>query len=509
MRTNNNQIVKHAVSLTVALMGVAATATYAAEPAKQPTQMASFTPAVQPTLGLVETGVDASGKIEINVNKTTVVTTRDKVKRFSVGQPDIAEVTAVGPSTLLVTAKKAGTTQIIVWNEQEQSQVIDVNVTVDIQALRDEFKKMFPDAPLTVDMINGVVSLKGRVPSLKVAEQAEQVARAYAKEVLNFLEIGGGQQIVLQVQFVEMSRSASNELGFRSFFDDGHGAFGTMNGPGGSPIGGLINGNGSIPEGTGISLFGTGNIGGMAFEAFLDAMKKNNLARTLAEPNLVAVSGEDASFLAGGEVPIPVPQSGSGGAATITIQYKEFGVRLKYNAVVLGDGRIRLKAEPEVSELDYSNGTSISGQTVPGIRTRKVSSVVELAEGQTLALAGLLQRRVDAKNEATPVLGELPIVGAFFRNVAYTRQETELVILVTPKLASAMNPDQIPALPGADWRYPNEAQLYGFADLGGPAGEGRDGKSDSRKETAPPRFVGPNGFDDGTVQPAVAKTDTK
>jgi pilus assembly protein CpaC len=357
-------------------------------------------------------------------------------------------------------------------------------------------------------MVNGQVSLKGRVPSLKIAEQAAAVASAYSKEVLNFLEIGGGQQIVLQVQFIEMSRSASNELGFNSFFSDGSSAFGTINGPGASPIGGVIAGEATFPEGAGISLFGTGNIGGMAFEAFLQAMKKNNLARTLAEPNLVSMSGEDASFLAGGQIPIPVPQSGTGGAATITIQYKEFGVHLKYNAVVLGDGRIRIKAEPEVSELDRSAGTAIAGQIVPGIRTRKVSSIVELREGQTLALAGLLQRRVDATTQATPLLGELPIVGAFFRNVSYTRQETELVILVTPRLASAMNPDQVPALPGADWRYPNEAELYGLGDIGGPRSEGRDGKKVAN-DTTPPRFVGPNGFDDAAVQPAVAKTDTK
>lgn len=485
----------------------------ATPPAAANEPVVRFTPAAaQPAAALVQDGTDETGKIPLTVNKTVVVTTKEKYKRFSIGQPEIADVTAVGPTTLLVTGKKPGTTQIIVWNEAEQSQVIDVRVEFDVQALRDEFKKMFPDAPITVDVLNGQVTLKGRVPNLKTAEQAQSVAKAYSEKVLNFLEVGGGQQIVLQVQFVEMSRAASNELGFRSFFTDGGSSIGNLNGTGGSPIGGLATGaETTIPEGTALTLFGSGNLGGMAFEAFLSALKSNSLARTLAEPNLVAVSGEDAEFLAGGEIPIPVPQSGSGGGTTITIEYKEFGVRLKYNAVVLGDGRIRLKVAPEVSELDYNNTTTISGQAVPGLRTRKVNSIVEMSEGQTLALAGLLQRRVDARNTATPLLGDLPIIGAMFRSVSYQRSETELVILVTPKLAQAMNPGQVGPLPGDNWKYPNEAELYGFGDLGGPRDKAT-GKSAAAEKKAP-RFVGPNGFDesqpDAPVQPAVATADSE
>jgi len=469
-----------------------------------------FAPAaVHPAALVVDSGTDQSGKLSLAVNKTAIITTKGKVGRVSVGQPDIADVTPVGPTTLLVTGKKYGTTQIIVWDEKEQSQVIDVSVEFDIQALRDEFKKAFPDSPITVDVINGQITLKGRVPNLKMAEQAARVAQAYSKDVINFLEVGGGQQIVLGVQFIEMNRAASNALGFSAFFTDGHSQFGTINGPNGSPIGALATGTNGGTIGSGITLFGAGNIGGTAFEAFLSAVKTNSLARTLAEPNLVAVSGEDASFLAGGEIPIPVPQAGAGGSSTITIEYKEFGVRLKYNAVVLGDGRIRMKVEPEVSDLDYNNTTSIQGQPIPGLRTRRVSTIVEMSEGQTLALAGLLQRSVNMKNSATPLLGDLPILGAMFRNVSYTRSETELVILVTPKLASAMNPDQVPAAPGANWRYPNEAQLYGLADLGGPTAKDGAVKTPESSEVAP-RYVGPNGFDEPQVlQAPVATADDK
>jgi pilus assembly protein CpaC len=403
-----------------------------------------------------------------------------------------------------VTAKKAGSTQIIVWDEQEHSQVIDVVVNFDVAMIRDEFKKQFPDAPITVDLLNGQLALKGRVGSLKVAEQAERVAKSYTPNVMNFLEVGGGQQIVLQVQFIEMSRAASNELGFRSYFTDGKTVIGTQNGPGADLFGTLAQNQKTTGIPASATLFGNASVGGAAFEYFLSAMKANSLARTLAEPNLVALSGEDADFLAGGEYPYPVPQSGAGGSSTITIQYKEFGVRLRYNAVVLGDGRIRMKINPEVSDLDYGASTSINGVAVPGLRTRKVTSIVEMAEGQTLALAGLLQRRVDSSRSGTPLLSDLPIVGTFFASTKYSRSETELVILVTPRLASALNPDQMPSAPGGNWRYPNEAQLYGLSDLGGPLPG--DKPADN---VPPPRFVGPNGFDDTAVQPTVAAADSK
>ncbi|GIW77174.1 MAG: hypothetical protein KatS3mg104_2237 [Phycisphaerae bacterium] len=168
-----------------------------------------------------------------------------------------------------------------------------------------------------------------------------------------------------------------------------------------------------------------------------------------------------------------------------------------------------MKVSPEVSELDYNNTTSISGQAIPGLRTRKVQSIVEMSEGQTLALAGLLQRRVDSRNQSTPLLGDLPIIGAMFRNVSYQRSETELVILVTPRLAQAMNPDQVPPTPGQNWKYPNEAELFGMGDLGGPRSVS---KTQEDTVVATPRFVGPHGFDEtasNDVQPTIATTDNR
>jgi pilus assembly protein CpaC len=178
------------------------------------------------------------------------------------------------------------------------------------------------------------------------------------------------------------------------------------------------------------------------------------------------MSGQEASFLAGGQFPIPVPQPGGGGSS-ITIEYKDYGVKLKFTPVVLGNGTIRLKVQPEVSELDYSNAVQFNGYVAPGLTTRTVVTTVEMGEGQTFAIAGLLNNSVNAASNVTPILGDLPIIGTLFRSMSYQRNETELVVLVTPRLVNPMNPGEVPTLPGEHWRFPTEAELFWNQDLGG------------------------------------------
>src|SRR5439155_16129297 len=221
------------------------------------------------------------------------------------------------------------------------------------------------------------------------------------------------------------------------------------------------------PVSSGVTLFGSGQTGDLAFRYFVQALRENNLLRILAEPNLTAISGQEASFLAGGEFPVPVPQSGTGGGTTITIDYREFGVRLRFVPVVLGDGKIRLKMTPEVSDLDFSSPLTIQGSKIPTVNKRTVTTTVELADGQTFAIAGLLNNTVNATRDVTPLLGDIPILGALFRSTRYERQETELVVLVTPRLVEPMNPSQIPPLPGEGWRHPNELDQFLNADIGG------------------------------------------
>src|ERR1051325_9540399 len=343
------------------------------------------------------------GKISIKVNSTTVVKTARPYKLVSVGQPDVADFNAIAPTSILLTAKKPGTTQLIVWDEQERSQVIDVNVMMDLEALKDSLKAAFPDGKIDVAYSSGTLVLRGQVANLDDADHAVQIATPFAGKVVNMLEVAGGQQVMLQVRFAEISRSATHALGVNGAFVDG--AFIGANNIGQlNPLTSFIPGNvGNTPPGAGanvreqginpsVTLFGAGQIGSFYLQAFVEALRQNNLLRILAEPNLTAISGQEASFLAGGEFPIPVAQggAGSGGGTALTIEFRECGVKLTFVPIVLGDGRIRLKVAPEVSDLDFTTAVRFGGFVVPGLSQRKVTTVVELGDGQTFAIAGLL-----------------------------------------------------------------------------------------------------------------------
>jgi len=446
------------------VFAILALANTAAGQATRPTMMM----APSGRANLMTDGV-TDGKVQLVMNKTTVITTARPYKSVSIGQPEIADVTPVSPTNILVTAKKPGSTQVIVWDDQNRSQVADVHVTMDLDALHAQLKAMFPGASIEVAAMNGALALKGRVPDLQTAEQAVIAAGSYGVKVMNFLEVGGGQQVMLQVRFAEVSRSATSQLGVNFAMSDGIFSLGSNVGQV-TPSGFMDGGPGSLATqsvGSGVTLFGSGQTGAVAFRYFIQALRQNNLLRVLAEPNLIAMSGQEASFMAGGEFPVPVPQSGTGGAATITVEYREFGIRLGFVPVVLGDGRIRLKMTPEVSDLDFSTPIVISGSRIPVVNKRKVTTTVELADGQTFAVAGLLNNNIAAAKDVTPGLGDIPVLGALFRSVRYQRKETELVVLVTPKLVAPMNPGQVSKLPGEHWRNPNEAELFINQDIGG------------------------------------------
>ena len=429
-------------------------------------------PATAPAANrLVADGVGADGKVRVMVNKTTVITTTQPVKQVSVGNPEVADVSVIGPNNVLVTAKRQGSTQLIVWDDANRSQVADVIVGMDLEALQAELSGAFPNNKITASSMNGAISLRGQVPDLKTAEQAVSMAQPYSPRILNLLEVAGGQQVMLQVRFAEVSRRATNQLGVNFAMSDG--IFGAGSNVGQVAPSGFATDTANFPgpmltnAGGGVTLFAGGEIGGTAFRMFVQALRQNNLLRVLAEPNLVAISGQEASFLAGGEFPVPVPQTGTGGGSTITIEYREFGVRLNMLPVVLGDGRIRLKLTPEVSDLDFSSPLTIQGSRIPIINKRTVTTTIELADGQSFAIAGLLDHAVNASKDVTPLLGDIPVLGTLFRSTRYERRETELVVLVTPKLVEPMNPNQVPPLPGEAWRHPKELDQYIGGDIGG------------------------------------------
>jgi pilus assembly protein CpaC len=426
-----------------------------------------WTPGTQAKL--VTTGLDAGGGLTLSVNRTTELKATAPVKRVSVAQPEIADIQPFADNLLLVTAKKAGSTQVILWDENNQSQSIDVNVEIPLEQLKDLISKLAPGSNVELSIANDTIVLRGQAPNLTVAKQIGDVAGAYGK-TQNFIQVAGGQTVAVQVQFAEVSRSVTNSLGVNWGFSDGTAVFGSS--PGGNgPLGFNVNGDGYI-DGLSLSplpgvadIFGRIVSGQSVFGFFIKALRENNLLRVLQEPNLTTTSGEPASFLAGGQVAVPVPSDNG----TIGIEYKEFGIRLLLTPIVLGNGKIRLIMEAESSDLDYSNGTTIQSARVPGLRTRRVQSSVEIGEGQTMSVAGLLDDSVIATRQSVPGVGDLPVLGQLFRSTRYQRKETELVILITPRLSGPMNPDQVTALPGANWRHPNELEQFAFGDLGGNA----------------------------------------
>jgi pilus assembly protein CpaC len=467
---------------------------------------ATQSPATQPVVNnnngggvqLVASGLDPSGgKITLTANQSRLLKLAGPVRTIDVTQPDAVLAKVVNPTDVMLTGKKPGTSQLVFWDDAGRTQSIEVVVVADLAALTDEIKRVLPNADVQLSVANGAIVLRGRVPDAQTAEQVAQIAAPYSgtAKPINLIEIGGGQQIMLQVRFAEVSKDAINSLGVNFGISNGISRFGASVPGSIAPIGIAGNTAGSalltVPSpGSNVTQFGSFIAGATPFDVFITALKQNNLLRVLAEPNLTVLSGKEANFLAGGEFPYPVPQQNGSGSATITIEYKPYGVRLNFLPVALGNGKIRLHVAPEVSDLDYSNAVTLNGFVIPGLTKRTADTTVELAEGQTLALAGLLNTRVRGTNQITPLLGDIPILGALFRSVRYERSETELVVMVTPTLAAGMNPDQVPLATGEKWRYATNGSSLFLGDMGGPVEKTRAVPA----AVPPKRFQGTYGF---------------
>lgn len=425
-----------------------------------------------------------------------------RIRKVNSLNPDIANYISLSPNELLITGQKSGSTQLIVWDEADHTQIINVEVATPVAMLQKKLQTLFPSSTIKVDDVNGTVTLTGQVHDLETARRAEAAALPYsgASKIVDLMEVGGGQQVMLKVKFAEVSKQAEETLGFNFGGNDGVSIYGGN--VGGNPLGITPGSAGppptpnllAIPAGalSAASMFGTGSFGSVAFAYFVDALESNSLLRTLAEPNLVTTSGQKATFLAGGSFPYPVPQT-SGGGTAVTIQFQPYGVSLAFTPVVLGNGRIRLDVNPDVSALDFSHTVTLDGTSVPGLTDRNVHTTVELAEGQTYCLAGLLQDQVSASNSQFPFLGDIPVLGALFRSVQYQDNQTELVVLVTPVLVHAMDPADVTPVPGEHWRNPNNAQLYFLKDLGGEVPQPSPARPELSGEQTP-QYEGPAGF---------------
>jgi len=424
-------------------------------------------------------GDEFNQRLTIAKNSTIVVELKSNVDRAEVADPKVADVVMAAPNRLILIGVGFGATQLNVWAGSEQT-VFEVVVELDLSRLRDLIKMMAPTSTVTARSVNGTIVLNGAVSDATTAERIVQMASLFeGGKVQNQLDVAGVQQTLLRVTVAEVNKEAIRELGVnwaigaspnsRDFFfannvnqinptvfgsnglrDVRHGDLTyavnpTANGP-------LTNVTFGFPR--------------AEFQMFVNALRENQLFRILAEPNLVAISGQTATFLAGGEVPIPVTQGGAV-AGAIVIEYKEFGVRLAFTPTVQAGQIIRLHIMSEIS--DAVPGTAIiGGLPVFSFTTRRVESTIECGNGQSFAIAGLLNERIQAIASKLPGLGDLPVLGALFSSVNYRKSNTELVVLVTPQLVAPLDPQQVSPAPGALMTPPNDFELFGLGQLEGP-----------------------------------------
>lgn len=385
---------------------------------------------VQPTLSFAKSWVDHSvneDRISTSVvkNDMIVMRTETSFKEVRVANTAIADVVVLTDRSFQVMGKSGGKTNVMLYdNERQLIDIVDVTVGHDLAGLKKTLFQSFPRERIEVRPLANGIYLSGEVTTDAVSKRAEKIAQAFAPDgVTNGLAIKDSHQVMLEVRFVEASRNAIKELGI-----------GLLT----SRQGGLNPDPGDFAAATSVTtnnpvLSGIlrGGIGGAVLDARIEALEDKGIIRTLAEPNLVAMSGETASFLAGGEIPIPIP----GDLGQIAIEYRKFGVSLSFSPTVLDDEIINLKVAPEVSQLDQTTAVRIAEVTVPGIKVRRANTTIELRNGQSFAIAGLLQSESSNSRSQVPWLGDIPILGALFSSTRFQQDETELVIVVTPHLA--------------------------------------------------------------------------
>lgn len=414
-----------------------------------------------------------AGTLEVPVNKSQVVNADRSIAKAMIGNDEIADILPLSDRSLYVLGKKMGTTSLTLYDGGGRViAVMDVAVGPDVEALQGQLDALVPGEAVKARISNDSIVLTGLVSNPGAAHTAERLARTYAGEkVVNMIALGSGQQVMLEVQFAEVDRATGREVGVRAFGVSNGGSFDVVTGSGSNLVPDPDTGIGVLKldaiTGQAGVLRNTFSIGSLSLQGILNALETKGLARTLAKPTLVAISGERASFLAGGEFPIPVAQSSGGGSnggtAAITVEFKTFGVSLAFTPTVLGDSTIHMIVEPEVSEIDGNASLTLNGITVPGLRTRRVNTTLELRDGESFAIAGLLQQDSKANISQVPILGSIPILGTLFRSTRYQKGETELLIVVTPRLVAPIRPEQV-RLPTDRVGEPDQADTFLLGD---------------------------------------------
>ena len=416
--------------------------------------------------------------INVLVGQSRVINFDRPIGRFSISNPDIAEAVMVSPNQVLVNGKAFGQVNFIAWEKADQKFIVfDVFVRANLSLIDSQIRALFPKDDIRLSQANGSVVLSGTVSNPQAAQQADAVVQAAGFKTVNMLQspVTDATQVQLQVRVAEVSRNKLKEFGTTlasvnstSFLTQGGGP-GTL---GGNTNGGNRADNGSILTefvGSAVNLFLFNS--GLNTAAYIRALRTNGALRALAEPNLIAMNGQSASFLAGGEFPIPVIQ-GSSSSTAVTIQFKEYGVRLNFKPTIIDEDHIRLELEPEVSTIDFANGVRFNGFVIPALRTRRARTGVELRDGQSFALAGLLDNNETRSLSKIPVIGDIPILGNLFKSSSFQKQETELMFIITADIVKPVNSDELPTLKGVDG-------LRNGSPLGvePPGGDGLSGNS--------------------------------
>jgi pilus assembly protein CpaC len=403
-------------------------------------------------------------KVNLTAGRSTVMSTDFDITRIAVTNPAVADAVVVQPREVLIDGKAAGTVSLIVWGTARREQ-FDIVVEPAVTNLEQQLQALFPAEDIRVNVTEDAIILSGQVSSNQVMLRAGEIAQASSAKakVINMLQLPGGaesQQVMLQVRFAEVNRRILKERGI-SLFTSGIGfkdtwmrsTTGQFSAPDFDNLqstkvdGDLASVSGELAFADFLNLFVLSakyDIG-----AVVRVLNQTGAFQTLAEPNLIAYNGQQASFLAGGEFPVPVVQGATG---TVTIQFKEFGVRLTFTPTIAGDV-IRLKVEPEVSALDFANGLTLSGFRIPALTTRRAQTDVELRDGQSFAIAGLLNNLSQDDQAAIPILSQLPIIGYLFKSKAERAERTELMVLITPRLVRPLDPDEVPPLPTVPGKF--------------------------------------------------------
>jgi pilus assembly protein CpaC len=400
--------------------------------------------------------------LHLLVGRSLVITSPSRIKRISLADPEIAEAIVVSPTQVLVNGRKPGGVSLLLWDETDQSQAFEVSVDIDVLGLSQKIHEVFPAENVHIDTSKDVVIITGKISSSVVADKILEVVKGAAPKVTSMMEVPSVPtgEILLQVRFAEIDRTALTELGF-NILSTGVGKtigslstrqFGGVSAPAITdtfPVRG--------PQGNPSETFSTTQTLTNALNIFLfnpnihlgtaiQALQSKNLFQVLAEPNLMTESGKEANFLAGGEFPYPSLQSsgGTGSSNAVTIQFKEFGIRLSFTPILAADGTIHLKVKPEVSTLDFANAVTLNGFVLPALSTRRVESEMSLADGQTFAIAGLVDNRVTELMSKIPGIGDIPVLGKLFQSKSFNKSKNELLVIVTPHIVRPLSPDQVP-----------------------------------------------------------------